>query len=144
MIDHVWTVVCSRSVIDRDSNNVCLLNVLEQITVGGKPTAEDVEAIPIEMEVVSLWARSDLDVPTGGAERLTLVSPSGEVLFSGESEIDLSAHRRFRNRARFRGLPIREEGRYVFRVESQADDEVGWHHAADIPLEVIFEEESGQ
>mgnify|MGYP001026944367 CR=1 FL=1 len=140
MIAHVWTVVCRQSVIDRDSNNVSLLNVLEQITLHGEAEADADERalVPIGMEVVTLWSRSDYDVPAGGVQKLTLLSPSGEVLASGEQHTDLSKHRRFRNRARFRGLPLAGPGRYVFRVEQRETDDAEWHHVTDVPLEVLL------
>ena len=45
MIEHAWSVLCTRSVTDRESNNISLFEVIEQIsTVGpapppGAPTA---------------------------------------------------------------------------------------------------------
>lgn len=141
MIEHVWTVLCRDSIIDRDSNSVSLFNVLEQITIRGEMDRGEPAVAPIEMEVVSLWSRSDYDVPAKGVQRLRLLSPSGETLASGEQEIDLSKHRRFRNRARFRGLPVQGTGRYTFRVEQKREGEVEWQHVTDVPLELTFETE---
>ena len=138
MIDHVWTVVCRQSVIDRDSKNLSLFNVLEQIAVQGEANTGERRLIPMDLEVVSLWSRSDYDVSAKGVQRLTLLSPDEESLASGEQEIDLSKHRRFRNRARFRGLPMKGAGRYVFRVDQMTEGGVEWQHVTDIPLEVVF------
>lgn len=138
MIDHIWTVVCRQSVIDRDSKNLSLFNVLEQITIQGEANTEERTVIPMDLEVVSLWSRSDYNVPAKGVQRLTLLSPDGESLASGEQEIDLSKHRRFRNRARFRGLPMKGDGRYTFRVEQMTEEEAEWQHVTDIPLELVF------
>ncbi len=33
MIDHVWTVICSRAVIDADSNILSLQSIIEQIEI---------------------------------------------------------------------------------------------------------------
>ncbi len=137
MIEHVWTVICRQSVIDRDSNSVSLFDVVEQITVHGELRGEDPAVAPVEMEVVTLWSRSDYDVPAKGAQRLTLFSPSGGVLAGGEQEVDLSQHRWFRNRARFRGLPVKGPGRYLFRVEQMEEDEAEWQHVTDVPLELV-------
>lgn len=138
MIDHVWTVVCRQSVIDRDSKNLSLFNVLEQIAVQGEANTGERRLIPMDLEVVSLWSRSDYDVSAKGVQRLTLLSPDEESLASGEQEIDLSKHRRFRNRARFRGLPMKGAGRYVFRVDQMTEGGAEWQHVMDIPLEVMF------
>jgi hypothetical protein len=138
MIDHVWTVVCRQSVIDCDSKNLSLFNVLEQITIQGEANTEERTVIPMDLEVVSLWSRSDYDVSAKGVQRLTLLSPDGENLASGEQQIDLSKHRRFRNRARFRGLPMKGAGRYIFRVEQMTEGEAEWQRVTDIPLELVF------
>lgn len=136
MIDHVWTVVCSRAVIDRDSNNVSLQNVIEQFTITEEPRPEAV--IPIRMDVVTLWARADLDVPDRGRMRLTLRSPSGVEVRQAELEIDLTEFKRHRARARFERMPASEPGRHVFQVELQNDEEGQWLQVAAIPVEVIF------
>ena len=84
-----------------------------------------------------MWVRTDYDVPAQGRSRLTYLSPSSKVLYSGESKVDLSESRRYRLRIGFQGLPVEEPGRYTFRVE--LEDESGWHQVAATPLEVVFE-----
>lgn len=136
MIDHVWTVVCSRAVIDRDSNNVSIQNVLEQLTIKGKP--ESGVVVPIPLEAVTLWVRTDPDMPSRGRTRLTFLSPSGEALGEVESEIDLTEFERHRHRVHFQQLPVEESGRHVFRVELQHEGEDEWHQVAAIPLSIHF------
>jgi len=88
MIDHVWTAVCSRAVIDRESNNVSLQNIIDQISIRGEPIPDSVVAV--QVEVVTSWVRADFDVPSQATTRLTFLSPSGNVLGSFENDIDLS------------------------------------------------------
>lgn len=138
MIDHVWTVVCSRAVIDRDSNNLSIHDVIEQLTIQGEPVPD--ASAPIELEVVTLWARKDLDVPARGYGRLTFLSPSGKTKAGPfPIDIDLSEYRRYRTRARFRSLPVGEPGCHTFRIDYKAEDGKRWRRVAAIPLEVIFE-----
>lgn len=136
MIEHVWTVFCSQSVIDRDSNNISLHNVIEQLTIREEPAPRAV--VPATFEVVTLWARLDFDVPSRGRARLTFVSPSGSVLDPQEYDIDLSQFHRHRQRSRFQGLPVREHGRHAFLVELQNEDETTWHQVAAVPVGVVF------
>lgn len=145
MIDHVWTVVCSQAVIDRDTNNVSLHNVTEQLTIREKPNP-DASAL-IMLDIVTLWARSDLGIPAHGQSRLTFVSPSGKTkagpfLF----DIDLSEYRRYRTRTRLHTLPVGEPGRYVFHIDYKDENGQRWRKVAAVPLEVTFEppEESKQ
>jgi hypothetical protein len=134
LIDHVWTVVCSRSVIDRDTNNISIQNVLEQITVSAPPRPG--ATIPIEVEVVSLWTKTDPAVPHRGKARITLLSPSGQALRTAELEIDLSVYERYRTRNRLQGLPVAESGRHVFRVEVREAGAEVWRLVAAIPLQI--------
>jgi len=136
MIDHVWTVVCSRAVTDRESNNVSLQNVVEQITIRGEPIPDAM--VPIPLDVVTLWVRANTDIPSRGYTRLIFLSPSGTVIGSLESEVDLSEYERYRTRTHFQGLPVTEPGRYTFRVELQNEGESEWHQVALIPLRIIF------
>lgn len=136
MIDHVWTVVCSRAVIDRESNNVSLQNIIEQINIRGEPIPDRVVAV--QLEVVTLWVRADFDVPSQATTRLTVLSPSGNVLGSFESDTDVSEYERFRSRVKFEGLLMPEPGRYAFRMELKNKGESEWHEVATIPLKIVF------
>lgn len=139
MIDHVWTVVCSRAVVDRFTNNVSLQNAIEQFSIKGEPEPDAL--LPIPFEIMTLWTRSDLNVPATGSQRLTLISPSGEKMKEMVFTLNLTGkYRRFRTRAAFNGLIASEPGRYVFQVEFQETAEHDWQIVANVPLEVIFEQ----
>jgi hypothetical protein len=136
MIDHVWTVVCSRAVIDRESNNVSLENVLEQLTISTGPKPGGL--LPIRIDVMTLWVRSDFNVPATGTGRVTFVSPSGAESELLEFPINLEEHQRFRSRARYQALPLAESGRYSFRVDLRVDGAEEWQTVSVVPLEVNF------
>jgi hypothetical protein len=65
MIQHVWSVLCARAVIDSESNTISLFDVVEQIVAIGPgiaaigPGAEGVA--PVSLELVTLWSRDSLD-----------------------------------------------------------------------------------
>jgi hypothetical protein len=137
MIDHVWTVVCSHAVIDRDSNSVSLLDVVEQLNIREEPSPEGSVILPLD--IVTLWVRADFDVPTRGRGRVTFFSPSGAVNDGPfEFDIDLSEHRRNRSRGRLQTLHVGESGRHTFLVELQDKDDNEWHEVAAVPLEINF------
>jgi len=136
MIDHVWTVICSRAVIDKESNNVSLQNVLEQFNIQAEPKPDGL--LITTFDLMTLWARSEVDIPSRGRSRTTFITPSGETIGSFEVEIDLFEHERNRNRLRFNDLPAREPGRHIFRVELQNEGESEWHQVAVVPLTLVF------
>ena len=135
MIDHIWTVLCSRAVVDNQSNNISLQNVIEQIAVLEVPQPESRLAWPIM--VASLWTRTDPDVGAQGTARLTHVSPSGQPLDQIEIEVKLDEYKRLRTRLTLAEIAIPKVGRYHFRMELQLAGSDEWRQVADIPLTVI-------
>jgi len=136
MIDHVWSVLCSHAVIDRDTNNVSIHNVLEQLNVVGEP-APDL-AIPIAFEVVTLWARTTPDIAAQGTERVTMIDPQENSTTLSTLKINLAETERTRHRVIGRGLPASQPGRYRFRVDMQLEGEIEWRQVAVVPLTVVF------
>ena len=132
-MDHIWTVICEKSITDSRSNNISLINIMEQIRVAPK---EDIRGILLELEVVSLWCRSDADQPETGHTRTILCSPIGDELAQSELiTIDLTKYQRIRASWKFIGLPYSDDGRYHFVVQRQIDDQ--WQTVATVPLEII-------
>lgn len=70
-MQHVWSIVCSNSVIDVRTNNISLFNTLERIVFSLKD--EDIERlqsqfdgnlpVPISAEFVTMWVRSEFQTP---------------------------------------------------------------------------------
>lgn len=132
MIAHVWTVLCRKMSIDRETNNVSLFDVLEQIQIyewTGQPAA-----VVGPFELASLWYRPD--VPSRGEARVTLRSPSGHLLHEATQEIDLREYRRVRVRYLIPGISLEGSGIYNFIVEGRQQNSENWFPAASIPLEV--------
>lgn len=151
MIDHVWTVICSNVVVDKESNNVSLHNILEQLTVRKRMSSEEENSsgdvpsemvIPYRFTVVTLWSRSDLSKRVIGYGRVKLLSPDEEPLIEpGEFEIDLYNNRRFRSKGKFSGFPVKGAGRYKLVVDVRIDEEADWEQVASVPVEVRFTED---
>jgi len=136
VIEHVWTVVCSRAVVDQRSNNISLQNVVEQISLNGTPTPGTGLRFPLD--VMSLWARADLDRPAQGRGRLRFLSPTGALITETEFEIDVSGtHRRYRATIHLEGFPLDGSGKYTFHTDFWEGTE--WLEVASVPLEIVFE-----
>ncbi|MDR3574157.1 MAG: hypothetical protein P4L50_09855 [Anaerolineaceae bacterium] len=136
MIEHIWTVICSNAIIDQDTNNISIFNILEQVNI--PEDAVKNQAIGINVELLTLWIRSDLSKPARGISQVNLVAPDGEVIQSSESQLDLSQFERLRSRSLYQGLAYRGEGVYHFAVEYKADEQADWQQVASIPLKVML------
>jgi len=136
LFDHVWTVLCSRAVVDRATNNVSLQNVVEEITIRGVPKRGT--AVSVHVELMSLWSRMGLNLAAKGKARMTLLSPSQEELTTFEGEVDLTNVERARTKLVYQSLPAHETGRYVFCVEAREEAEGEWRQVAIVPLKIAF------
>jgi hypothetical protein len=136
MIEHIWSVLCSRAVIDVETNNVSIQDVIEQITVNSAPVADGF--LPFPLEIVTLWNRKEITNQIEAIERVQFITPSGKATVISEGKIDLTQAERFRHRVKLPGLPLSESGRYYFKVESKTGDD-SWKEVASIPLSVTFQ-----
>ncbi len=143
MVNHVWSVLCQKSILDRDSNNISLIDVLEQLGIPSStiPSAEGGRMVlPLNVELVTLWERADYEHPVRGRARITLHDPTGTPIGPpNEYDVDLTAHTRTRARTHLSGLPFVGAGRYLFSIEVQSEGETAWRSAASVPLQVTIQ-----
>jgi hypothetical protein len=137
MIQHIWTVICSEAIFDKETNLVSLINVIEELTIQAKPKPKG--KIGIALDIVSFWMRSNEDEPSFGKYRISLVSPEGKVLNTVEGELDLTIYQRLRTRTKFIGFPANQPGRYIFRVDQEEEESKEFLPVANIPIRVIFQ-----
>jgi hypothetical protein len=146
MIRHIWSVLCSQSVIDAQSNNVSLFNVIEQLTVVMKKTIipeGKIPLLPISLELVTLWERGELE--QGGSQghvAVDVLDPTGKRLGGQDINVDVSVARRCRSKLAFGGIPVTTSGRYIMRVSIREDADDQPRVVAEVPLEVSVAYES--
>ena len=133
MIEHVWSVLCRKVSIDRETNNVSLFDVLEQVQL--YQWSGEFSAIAGPFELASLWYRSD--IPSRAEARVTLRGPSNRLLTDLTQEIDLREFRRVRARYVIANIPIEGPGTYRFVVECKQQNAEVWSEVASLPLEVV-------
>jgi hypothetical protein len=136
MIRHIWTVFCSSSAIDRDTNQVSLFDIIERIRVDlvGPPPSGDKIVIPSRCQVVTLWTRGQQSEPDSGASRLRLIAPGGQELLKSENEVDLTEYSLRRVRINLAGLPFVGNGQYRFVIDLSVEDE--WKVVAEVPVQL--------
>jgi len=143
--EHVWSVLCYRASVDKVTNNISLLHVIEQLHL---PYSEDwlwervrssgSEGISSSMELVSYWVRSDFDEPESSTMRARLILPNGESRPTDPVSIGLNEHKSSRNRLQLAGISFGGFGVYWFAIEEEVGDE--WVERSRVPLEVLQQE----
>ena len=100
----------------------------------------EVEGIPLDATLVSLWWRSIPDQAEKATMRTLLVSPNDKILDEmSEIELDLTEMTRIRSIQRFQGMPYAGSGIYKFIVQlSDESPEDSWRDIATLFLSVAF------
>lgn len=146
MLVHIWSVLCLKSVIDQETNNITLVDCIEQLSIKTSPaiSASSKVGLPINYEIVSLFTRADDNQPCRGEARVTIVDPTGTAIDEpAVFAVDLTGHERMRLRNRIAGLPLRGSGRYKFVCQYRNEGETNWTDAIKLPLQVVIETAEG-
>lgn len=133
MIEHGWTVVCNRCIVDPSTNNASLMEVFEQANVEG--SVQFPVVAPLQLDIVTAWHRSDPERGERGTGRFRMINPDGTALAATEYAIDLTHFFRSRAIGRLAGLPLAALGRYFFQVEIRVGEH-DWREVAKIPFHV--------
>ena len=144
MANHVWTVLCRTSIIDGDTNNVSLINILEQIGFAQPASATTSEpgTINFEMVLMTLWMRSDVNKPEEIEGRTVIKGINGEQIWQNEYKINLKKAVRHRIRSLFQNIKFTGVGTYSFIVQKKSSSG-RWVQVANVPLQ-IYKVASGE
>jgi hypothetical protein len=150
-VKHVWTVFCHRGIVDRDTNQISLISVIERITVRRpaaiRPADHDmsldevvaggeVALIPLKTQLISLWTRSDWDEPEVAQSRTRMIGPNGKILVEYIADIDLTSHINRRGILKSDFFPYYGEGVYRALVQVRAHDKARWRQCAESFVQV--------
>jgi hypothetical protein len=133
---HVWSVLCTKATIDKESNNASLFEVLEQVEFHVESVPEEPEVLPFACELLTLWTRSDPNHGESGEMRVRLLGPEGQELVGWDAKINLENHLRHRSRGALQGFKIAGEGRHEFEVSFRPSEDEPWTVVALVPLDV--------
>lgn len=141
MIKHAWTVLCKKSLIDKDTNNLSINDILERLQVNLKQDVvgkKSIINIPIEYEVVSFLYRDAKGKEEDVYLRIDLRDPANVRLKKIDVSIRLKPeHLRMRTRSKIKGLALKDSGIYTFRVSIKQGNE-RYKEVARLPLEVLI------
>jgi hypothetical protein len=143
MIEHAWTVVCKKAIVDPQTNNATLVEIVEQINSTQRVIFPTVA--PVQMELVTLWYRSNIDTPEHGEGRIVFIGPDGRE--AGPPQvfpIDLTQGARLRTIAQLPGIPLVGEGVHYFQIELRADGQAQWRSVARIPVTFVMNQPVAQ
>lgn len=148
MIKHIWSVLCQKSVVDSESNNVSLFDVLEQLQIdiasnipNNVSNSKNI-ILPIQYELINFWSK------TGNGEekadvKIILKDTTGKEVKKIEKVLTIpEKNRRMREINKIQGLPISGNGNYKFIVSIKNSNDDNYKDVAEIPLEVIVSKDN--
>ena len=140
MIQHFWTVLCQRSIVDSVSNNVSLIDIFESLRIESVAQADSkaILMVPFTFYLVTLWGRKNPETPCQGRARDIILSPKGKKIVEQEHDIDLTEHARTRHTRRIERFPIEQSGQYKFRTQIRDNKRSIWKTVSEVPLEVVL------
>jgi len=142
MARHVWSVLCYRSSIDKYTNVVSLLHVIEKLMFSdeeadllAKIEREDAAGIQTDMELLSWWVRSDYSEPEEPQMRVKTIAPNGKSRKTSPAPVELKENTGFRLKISIPGIYFTGFGLYWIAIEVKRGER--WVEKSRIPLEII-------
>lgn len=147
VLKHIWSVLCRKSIIDTETNNISINEVFEQLGVDIKTKEpnklpEGQINVPIEWEMVSMWVSDNTTIPIKAEYEVVIIDPKGNSQKSFVQPIEIAVGmRRMRTRMKVMGLIINEQGDYLFKVGIKESGQKEFKTVAELPLEVKINKE---
>jgi hypothetical protein len=148
MAEHLWTVLCGKSLEDPDTSVISLIDVVENLTVEGleQKIAEGLSQgkkgafVNAPMKLASWWFRSD-DMEEVLRARFVFLNPAGETLNAQTVEMPWGGAEgtTIRLFVKIERFPVNRLGLYWFAVEqlvTSATEEDRWVRVARVPFNV--------
>jgi hypothetical protein len=102
-----------------------------------------VGGIALELQLITVWTRTDPMQPALGRYRVDIELPNNEVKEAAAIlDIDLRSFQRLRSRVGIGGIPYAGPGRYEFVVKLEANGE--WDIQGRVPFDLNSESATGQ
>ena len=130
MLNHVWSVICQSSSIDKQNNSISLFNCIESINIEKNKTS----ILPISFNIVNYWIIDNPKKKNNLVFRIEIVDPEEKIIFKKDQEINTEiGWQRVRSVAKFSGLKINGPGRYFFRISQK---EIDFKVVATLPVDI--------
>ena len=137
MIKHIWSILCKKSLIDKETNNISLIEVLEEIsvTMGTPVNLESKINIPFGYEIVSYWIKEkeieEVEV------RVRFMDPDQKIIQTFLNKLSIPPDKnRMRSRFKIIGLELTKSGYYTFLIEVKEKNKKVFKRVAELPLEI--------
>lgn len=148
MLNHIWSVLCRRAIVDSGTNNLTISDVLEELTIDIKIEKQNVDAmkqinLPLEFEIVSFWKKQDDVTHHLKADcEIEVLNPEGKKIKTLPQVIDMpSGMKRLRTILRVMGFVVEGSGDYTLKVNVKEEGHKTYKTVSLLPLTVNINKE---
>lgn len=138
---NLWSILCSKSVIDSTTNQLSLFDCIDEITINFS-NAEDIKKptknIPINFEIVSLWLDESISQTRKFDYTIDIIDPEGKMLKEITKEAVIEKNKkRLRTIMRISGMAVTTEGKYIFKIKYK-EAKNNFIIVSEIPVDIKF------
>lgn len=145
-VKHEWSLLCSNAIVDRDSNNLSLLNVIEQVSLdvnlkeGQEWDEKAGDMFPLNMVIVTRLRKIISEEESAvGAMKIDFISPDNKMVSSFEQDFELGKGiDNIRMRFGIGGLKLGKSGIYNFVISLKDGSDEKFKKAYSLPLKVTL------
>lgn len=143
MLNHIWSLLCRRAIVDSGTNNLTISDVLEELTIDIKVEKQNADSmkqinLPLEFEIVSFWKKEDDSTTHLKADcEVEVVNPEGKHMKTFAQKIDMpSGMKRLRTMLRVMGFVVEGSGEYNLKVNVKEEGQKNYKTVSVLPLTV--------
>jgi len=133
MIKHIWSILCERISIDKETNLLSYLTCVEEVTVTQLPVSSPLLAFG------TLW-QTDSPSQEKLIFRLILIMPDGSEKILIESKDFVFEKERHRTNIILNGLTFDQTGPHIFKMQKKLEKD--WDTVAEIPMKIKLQIET--
>ncbi len=132
---HNWSIICGKSIVDQDSNQISLIDSLEQLNLPQDAFGKDLN---IQFHVVSYFTETNTSKEKKIEQIIRLVDPQNNQIKEIKIPVNIpEKFKRFRIRNIIQGMPISTPGMYKFLLLIKEGDNKPLE-IAELGLEVLL------
>ena len=143
-MNHIWSVISEKVTIGQDSNNLSLINIIEQLNISSSleeltkaTSSENGVVVPFNLVFTSLWVKEEeeLSEEVGLELQLKIIDPEQKTIGSIENKVVVKEnHKRIRTRFKLDNFRVTGSGMYKLVILKKENDE--YKEIKSIPLDI--------
>lgn len=138
----IFATLCRGTSVDRQSNNLSIFNVIEQITLtppknAQKSELEKIKVVPVEYQLVTFWKAIGGLMPKTLDIQIDFIDPVGDITQSGSHAIKLDEPKgRLRTIMEIKALKVTQPGDYTVVIKAKIPGQDEFLEYSRFPLEL--------